>query len=94
VYPQHEQQERLYGLCALKMYPGITYAVVQCNYIDLPNRATKLVKFTRNQEQDLEQEFTDFAAPLLNETLYPASPGGHCARCHFRKSNAGPCAFG
>jgi CRISPR/Cas system-associated exonuclease Cas4 (RecB family) len=94
VYPEHEQQERLYALAVMKLHPNVDSVLVQCDYIDLPNRPGKFITFVRSQEKELEREFADFAAPLLAESIYPASPGTHCQRCHFRRSNAGPCAFG
>jgi CRISPR/Cas system-associated exonuclease Cas4 (RecB family) len=94
VYPEHEKQKRLYALAALKMHPEHDVVVVGCDYIDQPQLPDDLTRFTRAQELSLEKEFADFAAPLLSETIYPASPGTHCRWCHFRKSNAGPCAFG
>jgi len=93
-YPDHEKQKRLYALIAMKLYPGHDSFVVGCNYIDDPARADDLSKFVRAQEASLEKEFIEFSAPLLNEDIFPASPGTHCNRCHYRKSNAGPCAFG
>jgi hypothetical protein len=93
-YPEHEKQKRLYALAAMKLYPGHDSFVVGCDYIDDPTRADDLTKFVRAQEAELEKEFADFAAPLLNDDIFPASPGTHCRWCHYRKSNAGPCAFG
>jgi CRISPR/Cas system-associated exonuclease Cas4 (RecB family) len=94
VWPEHEKQKRLYALAALKLNPDHDVVVVGCDYIDLPDQADDLTKFTRAQELSLEQEFADFAAPLLSETIFPAKAGTHCNWCHFRRSNAGPCAFG
>jgi CRISPR/Cas system-associated exonuclease Cas4 (RecB family) len=94
VYPEHEKQKRLYALAALKLNPTIDVVVVGCDYIDDPERADDVTRFTRAQELSLEQEFADFAAPLLSETIFPAKAGTHCNWCHFRRSNAGPCAFG
>jgi RecB family exonuclease len=93
-YPEHEKQKRLYALAALKLYPGHDAIVVGCDYIDQPDRADDLSKFIRAQEAGLEEEFAEFAAPLLREDVYPAAPGTHCRWCSYRKSNAGPCAFG
>jgi hypothetical protein len=94
VYPEHVKQKRLYALAAMKLYPGHDAFVVGCDYIDDPERADDLSKFIRAQEAGLEQEFAEFAAPLLREDVYPAAPGTHCRWCHYRKSNAGPCVFG
>ena len=94
VYPEHEKQERLYALCAFKMLPTVDQVLVQCNYIDIPDKAADVKSFDRSVENDLEKEFTDFCTPLLTDDIYPAAPGTHCRWCHFRKSNAGPCAFG
>ena len=94
VYPEHEKQKRLYALAALKLNPTLDVVVVGCDYIDDPERADDLTRFTRAQELSLEQEFAEFAQPLLSETIFPAAPGTHCRWCHFRRSNAGPCAFG
>jgi hypothetical protein len=94
VYPEHEQQKRLYALAAMKLYPGHDAFVVGCDYIDQPNLADDLTKFVRAQEASLEQEFVNFAAPLLNEDIYPAAPGTHCKWCSYSRSNNGPCAFG
>lgn len=94
VYPEHDKQKRLYALAAMKMFPGHDSFVVGCDYIDDPTRADDLTKFVRAQEPTLEKEFIEFSTPLLTDDIFPAAPGTHCQRCHYRKSNAGPCAFG
>jgi len=93
-WPEHEKQKRLYGLVAMMMYPNAEQSLVQINYIDQPDQATDIARFTREQIPELKAEFDEFALPLLSEEIYPASPGRHCGRCSYAKTAGGPCVHG
>jgi len=94
VYPEHATQLRLYALAGFIMHPEATEARAENWYLD--GAPSPLVGYVaqRSALEGLKREFTEFARPLLNDDLYPATPGRHCNWCGFAKSKGGPCDFG
>jgi hypothetical protein len=93
-YDEHLKQMRLYCFAAMKMFPEARQVECVIGYLDEgPKTLPKLV-CQRIVEKDLEKEFAEFSRDFLADDIYPASPGFHCRWCHYRKSNAGPCAHG
>lgn len=93
VYPEHEQQKRLYALAAMKYHPPAQIGGVRLWYIDQKEEGDSYAAH-RHSVPMLEVEFENFPREFLQDTLYPARPGVHCRWCHFRRSNGGPCEFG
>ena len=92
IYPDHEQQLRLYALCAFLMLPHVIEVTVQDWYFD--QDATSRPKiFMREELAALKVEWEEKSFPLLHDDIFPCRPGPLCRYCHFRKSNNGPCEF-
>ena len=93
-YDEHLKQMRLYCFAALKMFPEVPEVECVIGYLDQGPTLTPNLVCKRTVEKDLEQEFAEFSRYFLADDIYPAAPGMHCRWCHYRKSNAGPCAHG
>lgn len=93
IYPEHDQQKRLYALAAMKYHLSALMGGVRVLYIDLKVDGEPYAA-RRSSVPMLEVEFENFSRDFLQDTLYPAKPGPHCRWCHFRRTNGGPCEFG
>ena len=94
VYPEHATQLRLYALGGFIMYPEAAEVRAENWYLDGPPSPVSGYVAQRSALPRLKQEFTEFPRALLNDDLYPATPGRHCNWCSFAKAKGGPCDFG
>jgi hypothetical protein len=94
VYPDHATQLRLYALAGFIMYPEAEEARAENWYLDGPPLPHAGYVAKRSALPRLKEEFAAFAQPLLNDEIYPATPGRHCNWCGFAKAKGGPCEFG
>lgn len=92
-YKEHAEQRALYALGALLMYPDAQAVVVAHWYLDA-GKIGGPETWQAAQVDELKKEWTRKTTALLNDTTFAPNQGPHCAYCHFRKSNNGPCEMG
>jgi CRISPR/Cas system-associated exonuclease Cas4 (RecB family) len=94
VYPDHSTQLRLYALAGFLLYPDAEEARAENWYLDGPPLPHAGYVAQRSALPRLKEEFTEFSRAMLNDELYPATPGPHCRWCGFAKSKGSVCDFG
>jgi PD-(D/E)XK nuclease superfamily len=54
----------------------------------------KRLEYTAADLRALKREWEARVRPMMNDRRFAPRPGRYCARCHFRRSNGGPCRYG
>lgn len=85
----HQNQLELYALASMKRRPGFEQYVVENWYLDHNERTINI--HYPVEEQRLQEKWENKVAPMLSDTQFLPTPNEYCKRCHFRKSNGGPC---
>ncbi len=104
-----EEQEELYAIGGLLMYPTVDDVCVQFWYLDAgeisstgvghgskdPTAADKAAGgiYTRDQLPALLKKWEKKVAPMLADTRFPPKANWACGRCAFSKAKSGPCKF-
>lgn len=92
---QYDDQLELYGLGGLLSDEKAKEVSAELWFTDhgvvLPN---PVLVFKREDLPALQKKWIAKTKRMLNDTIYPVSPGNECRWCHFRKSNGGPCSEG
>ena len=90
----HEDQMLLYALAGLLVEEGVDGVEVQLWYLDLGvQRPDEQRVFMRSELAGLKKVWEGKTKPMLSDTRFQEKAGRHCAYCHFRKANGGPCKF-
>ena len=96
--PTHAQQAELYAVSIMLRYPPVTNVTVRFWYLDIKDgdreKNEEVFCFGQDDLDGLIQKWTDRVQPMLRDTTFAPRPGNHCKRCHFSKSQAGPCRYG
>lgn len=90
-YPEHEEQLSLYAVGGFLALPDVQEIETQMAYVDIGEEFKKT--FLRENLLDERKQWERNVSPMMNDTRFAPRPGGHCTRCHYRKSNGGPCKF-
>lgn len=97
IYPDHNEQAQLYTVGGnlwypLEKFPKVKKIIARLLYID--QRQIVEEEFTRDEAIQLQREWDNKLVPYFKERRFAAKPGNACGRCHFRKTNGGPCRHG
>lgn len=92
IYPENEEQLELYAIPTLIAYPAVEVVQTELWYVD-QGEIGGLRHFHRDQLPGLIAGWNKRVIPLLTDTKFVPKPGDYCNRCHYRKSNGGPCRY-
>ena len=94
VYGDNAEQLDLTATAALAANPKVDEVEVQLWYLDqgliLPEKPKVYGRETLAKK---EKEWEKKVYPLLTDKKFVPTPNDGCRRCHFRKSNGGPCRY-
>lgn len=92
VYEENEEQLELYAIPVLLAYPEVEVVQTELWYVD-QGQIGGLRHFRREQLPALTKGWEKRLVPMLTDTKFVPRPGDYCRRCHYRKSNGGPCQY-
>lgn len=92
IYPENEEQLELYSLPMFVKYPDAKDVKVRLWYTDHGEEKGVRV-YPRSAFARLKKGWERRLVPMLTDKKFPPRPGDHCNRCHYRKSNGGPCQY-
>lgn len=87
----YTKQLSLYAVGGLSVYAVAQEAHTSLLFTD-HNKSEPAV-YSRDDLPALRREWEERVTPMLEDTLFAPRPGWYCGRCHFRKSNGGPCDY-
>ena len=91
---EYMEQLELYAVGAFKMYDDIDEVEVYLEYVDsgLTYPAAPII-YTRKDAVKLTTKWEKTTKPMLNDTVYKATPNSKCTWCHFSKAKGGSCQY-
>jgi hypothetical protein len=92
VYEENEEQLELYAIPTLIAYPEVEVVQTELWYVD-QGQIGGVRHFRREQLPMLTAGWEKRLVPMLTDTKFVPRPGDYCRRCHYRKSNDGPCKY-
>jgi hypothetical protein len=91
-YDEHKEQLSLYAVGGFVQLPkNIEVIDAAMWYLDQGIETKKT--FLRDDLLDMRKDWEHKTSPMMNDTRFAPKPGPQCPRCHYRKSNGGPCKF-
>lgn len=91
-YGSNIEQMEQFAMAVMRRYPQVHSVETRLMYLDTGQEQHE--EFVRSQLGEISLKWDQRVAPLMADTVFTPRPGEYCRRCHFRKSNGGPCAFG
>lgn len=91
-YGTNEEQMEQFALAVFARYPQVRAVDTRLWYLDSGGELR--ADFFRKDFAGLRDKWFERVKPMFTDTTFAARPGRHCSRCHFRRSNDGPCSFG
>lgn len=91
VYGDNQDQMKLYAVGVFARFPAVVEVKIELWYLDSGDIID--LKFKREQFESLRDEWSEKIKPMMSDTQFAPRPNRWCSRCHFRKTNGGPCQF-
>lgn len=91
-YGENKEQMEQFAIAVFSRYPQVNTLETRLEYLDTGQEQHE--EFSRAQLGALRSKWEGRVAPMFNDKVFTPRPNKGCTRCHFRKSNGGPCAFG
>jgi CRISPR/Cas system-associated exonuclease Cas4 (RecB family) len=93
---EHSDKDQLdlYALGTFASEREVEYVSVELWYLDhgkvLPD---PVPTYSRSDLPALKRSWNSNVRAMMNDRRFDPRPGSHCGRCHFRRSNGGPCKY-
>lgn len=97
-YPKNEEQMRLYVLAGMlrRAYDRderIARVRNELWYLDSEELLPLEIPFSKPNLESFRKEWATAVKPMMADTRFAPTPSSACSRCHYRKSNGGPCKY-
>jgi hypothetical protein len=93
IYPDdHKDQADLYAIGAFIKYPQARTVRVELWYVD--QQQVVVYQYEYSARLAMQKQWEAKVEPMLADTRFMATPGGHCSWCNFGVSKGGTCEHG
>lgn len=90
-YGSNDEQLEQYALAVFRRYQHVKEVDTRIWYVD--SGEEDQMTYTRQQAPMIAVKWRGRVRPMFEDTRFAPRPGQACRRCHFRRSNDGPCKF-